>query len=176
MATLSTLAGLANLNKTLKTVILLGAFNLLAKSGVSASHTGDTTETPLATIPLPANSLGPNGVMKITAFFSCTNSANNKTFAFRLGASGILGSNIMTGVMTTEGSFQAVSTTICANATNSQNTQGWFDRGTDHLQTGAGVVASAVDLTQAQNVVITGKLANTGETFTLLGYIIEYNN
>lgn len=162
----------ANLNFT---ELYTGLGGVLAKSGVSSAHTGDTIEAPLATISIPANTLGANGVIKVTAFFSCTSSANNKSFRFRLGGSGITGTVINSGTtITTLSGFQASSVTICANATNAQNTQGWADRGNDHLQANTGVVASAIDMTTGQNLVMTGQLALGTETISLIGYVVEF--
>src|SRR5882757_8754527 len=54
------------------------SFRLLQKSGVSVPLTGSTSETVLATIPIPANLLGANGQLRIKAQWSCTSSAGTK--------------------------------------------------------------------------------------------------
>lgn len=71
----------------------LGAWRVIAASAVAVSHTGDTIETVLANIAIPAGAMGANGALHITAVFSYTNSANAKTLRIRLG--GISGAAFM---------------------------------------------------------------------------------
>jgi hypothetical protein len=145
-------------------------FSLLSKSGTSASHTGDTNETVLATITIPPSTIGANGQIKLNVFWNITNSANSKTIKARLG--GIGGTALFTGVMTTIANVWSTSILISQNATNSQNTFTLVSRGTDGLIT-TGAVTSSLDMTQSQSLVLTGQLANTGETITVLGYTVE---
>jgi hypothetical protein len=46
----------------------LGTWRVLAASAAPASHTGDTLETALATIPVPAGAMGPNGQLRVTTW------------------------------------------------------------------------------------------------------------
>ena len=46
------------------------AVRTLAQSAVAASLTGTTTETALATIVIPAGSMGPNGQVEVAALWS----------------------------------------------------------------------------------------------------------
>lgn len=48
----------------------LSSWNLIAASAVAVSHTGDLLQTTLATITVPANSMGPNGILKLTTLWS----------------------------------------------------------------------------------------------------------
>lgn len=148
--------------------ITLLASGVLAKSGASAAHTGDTTETTLATINIPANSIGANGVLRITSFWSCTNNGNTKTARHKLGAT-----TIASAAVTTIANILVESKTIAANATNAQNTLAFFPRGTDMLLSGA-FATSAIDMTSAQTLTITGQCVTSGtDTITLLGYVVE---
>lgn len=148
----------------------LGAWRVLAASAVAVSHTGDTTETALATVAIPAGAMGPNGVLRITAVFSYSNSANAKTLRFRLG-----------GASGTE--FMAYSNTTSA----SQMTQRIIQNRNSPLSQISGAVqvpnavapnigtpaTGAIDTSTAQDFVISGQLANTGETITLESYLVE---
>lgn len=57
----------------LKGVYVLGA------SAIGSSHTGSTTETTLATIAVPANAMGANGVLRITAQWGYSGGAGGWT-------------------------------------------------------------------------------------------------
>lgn len=147
-------------------------FSLLAKSGVSASVTGTTSETALATITIPANAIGPNGQIKINCYWTETNNADTKTLRVRL--SGIGGTAIFSnGSITTVGNVWSYSILTAANATNSQSTFSEAARGTDGLVTTT-FVSSAIDMTQSQTLVITGQLGVGTDTITLNGYTVEY--
>lgn len=149
-------------------------YSLLGKSGVASAHTGDTAEAILATITIPANAIGANGVLRVTSLWSMPSSANAKTLRHRLG--GIGGTAIYSLAVTTVANMRVDSTTIAANATNAQNTISSGPRGTDLLLTGNTVVTSAIDMTAAQTLVITGQLGLGSETITLIGYSVEDAN
>lgn len=146
----------------------LETWHVLAHSAVQVSHTGDTNETALATIAIPAGAMGANGCLRITAQFSATNSGNNKVCRIRLnGASGTV---FRGATMTT----QAATLEVCQIANrNSQSAQvghaasnfgGW----------GPGSVSTAtIDTSAAVNLVISGQLANSGETVALERYMVE---
>lgn len=132
---------------------------VLCQSAVAASHTGNTNETTLATCTIPANAMGANGCLTLDAFFSYTNSANNKNLRARLG--GISGTVYTVSVQTTSLGVRFVGTEICnRNATNSQV------GGVGTAFAGA-PITSAVDTTASTTVVFTGQLTNSGETVTL---------
>ena len=148
----------------------LGTWRVLAASAVAVSHTGDTNETALATVAIPAGAMGPNGSLRITAVFSHTNSANSKTLRIRLG--GISGAAFM-------------SYSNSANA--SQMTQRIIqNRNSQALQvSGAAGIANAVGAehgiagdrrgrhVSAQDLVISGQLASADEVITLESYLVE---
>lgn len=150
-----------------------GLGGVIAKSGAAVSHTGDLTETVLATIAIPANALGANGVLRVTSIWGLTSSANVKSIRARIGGSGVSGSVIMAQTALTAVANVRVDTLLInANSTSAQVVENTFPRGTDLLVTD-NYTTSAVDMTAAQNLVFSGQLANTGETITLLGYIVE---
>jgi len=147
----------------------LPASGVLKQSAVPASVTGTLSETTLATIAIPAGAMGANGMLRITALWSFTNSANNKTLKGVLAAS-----QFMNQVFTTSTSIRTQTMITNRGAANSQvghaASAGAFSGST------SAVVTSAIDTTQAQNFTLTGTLANTGETITLEGYTVELLN
>jgi len=149
-------------------------FSLLAKSGTSASITGTVTETPLATIAIPANLLGANGQIRINAYWTITNSGNNKTLRVRMGGGGITGQVEFAGTMTTVTPIWSNTLIANSNAVNTQFSVSEAPRGVDGLIVVGFNGATTVDMTAAQSLVITAQLVNVGETITLNGFSVEY--
>jgi hypothetical protein len=142
-----------------------------AATGMSVTGTG--SETALATIAIPAGAMGANGRLRITAHWTYTNSVNNKTLRIRFGASGAGtgGTLYVSSTATTTAGYRYQLEIANRNAANSQvaftgATGGWSTSGT-------GSVTSTIDTTAASEVVISGVLANTGETITLESYQVE---
>lgn len=149
----------------------LGTWHVLAKSGVAVPLTGSTSETALATVAIPAGAMGPNGVLRVTTLWSLTNSANNKTPRVRLG--GISGTAFRGQNLTTVASGRDQIEIHNRNAQNSQvsNPAGG---GFGGAGTSSSVITTAtVDTSIAQDLVISGQLANSGETLTLEAYTVE---
>lgn len=149
-----------------------GSGGLLAQSGAAASHTGNTSETTLATITVPANAMGPNGALRVTTLWSVTNNANDKTPIIRFGGTG--GTQYLGSPLSMSGTaiFQAMTIIRNRNATNSQigydqATVMTFGSSTNANQT------SSVDTTAAADIVIRGQLANAADTITLEAYTVE---
>jgi len=135
---------------------------VLGQSGAQSPHTGDTNETALATITVPANALGANGRIEVWAHFSMTGT-NSKTLRGRLG--GVAGTSFSSASYTTQTAAEMCFYIANANATNSQQGQ-TFSTGAAALVTGA------VDTTANADLVLTGALTNTGESVTLENYRI----
>jgi len=145
---------------------------VIAQSAVPASVTGTLSETVLATIPIPAGAMGPNGSLRITCLFSCTNSADTKTVRAKLG-----GVTQLSMPVTTHLSAQGFCVVTNRNAANSQVSAAGGTFGTGGSG-GNPAIASSVDTSQAQNVTITGTIgANAGaNTITLESYLVEILN
>lgn len=142
-------------------------WQIAGQSSVAVAHTGDTNETTLATITIPANRLGKNGRMRITAQFSYTNSANNKIIRVRFG-----NTQFYAATLTTTTHTKVIVDIGNRNSASSQV-------GGSLVAAGVGSSASTmptgtVDTTADRNVTLTGQLANTGETVTLETYSVEY--
>lgn len=144
-------------------------YQLLGQSGVPASVTGTTSETVLATVPVPAAMLSPNGSIRITALWSYTNNANNKILFTRFGGTEVQGiTNTTTGVMNQQIVIRA------RGSTNRQITE--FNSAAGFGNATATNFTTSVDTTEAQNLTLSGVLSNSADTITLEGYTVEVLN
>jgi hypothetical protein len=82
---------------------LVNPITTLYRSGTRVSHTGNTNETILLTIPVAANSMGVNSQIALQLGVSGTVNSNNKTYKVYFGptGSGLGGTLVATSVMTT---------------------------------------------------------------------------
>lgn len=144
---------------------------ILAASAVAVSCPADTTEDILATITVPAGAMGLNGILRVTANWSFTNSVNNKSMRVRFG--GIGGTQYYSVTTTTTQNIGSLTIIQNRGAANSQ--VGW--QGGTNTQTFSGFAAapttSAVDTAAATTIVLTGQKATAGETLTLESYLVE---
>lgn len=134
----------------------------------TSSVTGTTSETALRTTTIPANLLGINGGIYAMMTATQTNSGNNKTLRLRLG--GISGTAFYNLAQSTISQWSSVCRFRNAGAANSQQS-GSNPGATAGLGALAlAYVTGAVDTTAAQDVVVSGELATSGETFSLREY------
>jgi hypothetical protein len=140
---------------------------VLASSGVQVTHTGDTAEFVLATISIPANSMGANGRLRILTHWTYTNSANSKSLRVRWGGSS--GTVCSSQSVTTTAAFGSECFVQNRNATNSQVCGMTVSSG---LGTGT-INTASQDTTGAIDLVITGQLTNSAESVNLEGYCVE---
>jgi hypothetical protein len=146
---------------------------ILGASAVAVSAPADITEDVLATITVPANAMGANGVLRISLRFTFTNNANTKTLRARW--SGITGTSLigsLSQTTQTEVTWNGSIVVANRNATGSQLTHA-------EALTGAGSVTVtgnqplSVDTTASTTIVITGQKAVAGDTLTLESYLVE---
>jgi hypothetical protein len=130
---------------------------VLDQSAVAVAHAGDTTETTVATIAIPA--IGANGRIAVRADFTYTNSANVKTLKVKLG-----GTTILT---LTPSTTAGLALELFISNRNSNTSQRWSERHFFSGSLGAQFGTSAVDLSAGANLTISVQLANAGETVTL---------
>jgi hypothetical protein len=149
--------------QTALTTVGQGCPFIVANSAVVSSHTGNTTETALATIPIPAGALALNGLLRITLLWGATNNANNKTIRARLG--GIGGTAFHTQIITT--AIGVSSITNIGNR-NSAALQVAHTIGISGAFT-TGTINTAV----AQDLVISGQLATGSDTISLEARVVE---
>jgi hypothetical protein len=130
--------------------------------------TGIVAETVMASLRIPAGSMGPNGVIDVTALWSTTNSANNKTIATRWQLNpGLGGFNAGAGiVLTTVAAAQTKTIIRNSNATNAQVI--YTPAAITPFGTGtAAVTPASIDTTADTYISLTGTIAAAGETLTL---------
>lgn len=146
----------------------LGAWHALAHSGAQSSHTGNTTETALATVTVPAGAMGPNGALRILAGFSGTSSANNKTVRVKFGS--LSGTNFLSTNITTNG---LVWGGVIMNR-NAQNAQIGAPNGVSGVGSiGYPFLTAAIDTSASTTLVFAGTLANAGETVSLEYFYVD---
>lgn len=143
---------------------------ILSQSWSATSAPADTSEDTLATITIPAGAMRANDAIRVTSYWSFTNSVNNKTLKVHFG--GVGGAAYLSNVFTTQTPSSV--TTVIANA-NATNAQTGFSEGINLAATTSfgNATTSAVDTTASTTVVITGTKASAGEALSLLGYIVE---
>lgn len=147
----------------------LGAWEVLAASTQISSHTGDTSETILATITIPAGKMGANGRILLSFVATCTENANAKTLRVRLGGiggTGYLGNSLA--------NFETARTELEIVNVNSESSQkGWVASfGTFGTST-ATPVTSAIDTSAETTLLITGQLTNGGDTISVESYLAQ---
>ena len=143
---------------------------ILGQSGTAIAHTGTVAETKLASVLVPAGAMGVNGILQIETTWSNTNNANNKTRVVRFGSGdNVSGTSFQGLVATTQ--FQHVGLQVISNSTAAVQL-GWYNGGLSGVpgSYSAAGVAGAIDTTANSYVVMSGILANTGDTMTLLAY------
>lgn len=140
-----------------------------AQSGVASSVTGTTAETTLASIVIPGGLMGPNGLIRVRATFSWSNTANAKTTRLKFAGLSFYSATLSTGSgLTTEGRI--------ANRNNLSSQIG----GPLNVASGFGVNTNAADLVavaantaQDQTLLLTGQCAVGTDTVTLESYTVE---
>lgn len=138
-----------------------------AQSSAGPSITGTLTETTLATVTVPAGTIGANGQIEIIALWSHTNNANNKTLRVKIGTSVLL----LVAVTTTNATQ---SYTRFANR-NSQAAQVLHPVGTLNAFASVGTAHSTLteDTAVDKNITFTAQLANVADSIGLESFIIN---
>lgn len=146
---------------------------VLGQSGAAVSHTGDTTETILATIAIPAGLIGANGRVEIRTLWSKTGTAGAcvcKAY-YGLSGSGIGGTAISNNnIGATTLSMSGLTVFANANAAGTQDFMPGANFVSPYATSSSAISPGSVDTTQACEINITGKLANGADTIALLGY------
>lgn len=152
-----------------QTHLVLGAS---ASTGRSVTNT--VSETALATIPIPAGMMGLNGIIRVWAYWANNNSGNSKTARVRFGASGAgTSGSLFTAIVQSTNTNWKTHTQI-ANRNSASSQIGDTGNGAGGWSPAAVAWAtSSITTTSACEVVLTGQLANTGDTLTLESYLVE---
>jgi hypothetical protein len=141
---------------------------LLGGSGVAASVTGTTDETALATVSVPAGTMGLSGAVEIRTTWTYTNSANSKNLRVRFG--GIAGTQYGLIGVTTTATLSDVRRIRNRASASSQVSSATSGLSTPYGTSSSAIVTSSINTASAVDVSITGQLTNTGETITLEQY------
>lgn len=143
---------------------------IIAASGAAINNTGDTNENTLATITIPAGTMGPNGIVNVMALWSTTANTNTKTCKIKFGGTIVQQLSHTTAVMLTT---QGKAIVQNRNATNSQICQSVSNYGYGAANSAANVTA-AIDTTAAVNITLTAQCVTSGtDTITLDRYFVE---
>ena len=148
----------------------LGLSYILGSSGTTSAVSSGTVETQLGSVAVPAGAMGANGALRITAWWTYTNSGNNKTLRIRLG--GAAGTIFWATVPTTTANSQ---TQITIRNNNSASAQKVFLAGatSPYSASATAPTTGAIDTSLATSVYISGQTASGGETITLESYTVE---
>lgn len=146
------------------------AMNAIAKSGGTVAHTGALVEETLATIMIPANTIGPNGVLRFwyKASNNAVNAASNKIFRVKLGGT------IVHSVTHTANLNLTTAVVIAAkNSTVSQIGGTSFSSGIASSNSASGLPPATIDTTQATTLTFTAQPATAGDTMQLEWFMLE---
>lgn len=142
-----------------------GVPEIIAHGAGNWSHTGDTSETILRTVTLPA--LGANDSLSIEALYACSGT-NTKTGRVRLG--GIAGSILASTSVSTSLSWRP--SILLANL-GSVSSQIATPQTAGFGNSASGVVSTSVDTsTGTATIDFTGQLTNSAESIALRAYRI----
>lgn len=146
-----------------------GATTVLNASGLSVSGTAVTTEEAYRTVTLPA--LQANDVLRVTATWAYTNSANNKTVRIRL--NGLAGTQIFGAIKTTTTNQTITLYIRNRNATNSQLVD-YMAVDSGGTFTSSTLGSAAIETSSAGvQLVFSGEKASAGETCALQASSVE---
>ncbi|MGF7130530.1 hypothetical protein P3T40_002005 [Paraburkholderia sp. EB58] len=143
---------------------------LVDQSGVPRSVTGTTALTTLYTITIPANSVGPNGRLRLTVLY---NNLVGRIGSWSPSAT-FAGIVLFNAVETTAiGSFAMTVDIFASN--NSVTTQVAAPFGTTGAN-GTSVRGYGANMAQVQTIQLQGTLANAADTMTLTAFSLEVLN
>lgn len=144
-------------------------------SSGTGNQSAATAETNLAAIKIPANSLGANGTIRVTANFSYVNSADTKTVILRWNATSgaTSGGQITSTAQTTTVAEEMHWVIRAANATNAQATYVGGGGTSPFGTTTTAAVATTVDTTADSFLNINVTQTAAGDNMKLIGYTVE---
>lgn len=141
----------------------------IAQSNTAVSHTGDTTETTLASITIPAGIMGANDSLEVEMLWSWTGTGN-KVPRVRFGGTG--GTAYFNPTVTSAGGGQAKVVIRANNSTSAQ--KGMLGSTFASYGSGTGTLpSSSVDTSSAVTLIISGSVVTTSESITLEGYSVK---
>lgn len=146
----------------------LGTPYRLGSSAVKVSHTGDTNETTLVTINVPAGAMGANGFLMITWHASATNNANTKTWRWKLG-----GTTLRSVANASSLNLREQFNIHNRNSASSQIAGGPNSSMISGFGTTTGAwITGSVDTSAAVDLVLTGQLATGTDEIAIESYSV----
>lgn len=151
----------------------VGGSVLLAAGEPALNHTGDTTDqtqsgaTDRVIVTLPADIMGPHGVVRVETLWSYTNSGNTKTLRVRFG--GFTGTSFQLPQPTTTATAQL----LCViRNTASKSAQAGFapSSSNTYVSSTSAITTATIDTSQAQDILIGGQLSLGTESVKLEAY------
>ena len=140
---------------------------VVAQSGASASHTGNTNETTLATVAFPG--LGPNDALFVWTLWSAgANNANAKTPRIRMG--GIGGTSYTPPALTSQLTVSDLRIIRAANSLTVQKANA--SNVTAFGATTGSIQAGSSDLSAGSTLFFTVQLGSAADTVTLEAYTV----
>ena len=140
-------------------------------SGVQVTAPADTAENILATILIPAGTMGKNGTLDVQCLFSFTGSTNSKTAAVKFGPT-LGGASLMTSVTTaTAANLAANFWTMFANRNDYKKQSRIVNQGLSVITLAPTEVT--VDTTVDNYVYLTGTKATGAESMVLERYVVR---
>lgn len=130
----------------------------------------DTNENTLATVQIPANSMGANGVLRVSVMASLTNNANAKTISARFGGT-VFAQQSYPSVALIKAQSQIQNRNSATSQVSAGSTSGasW----SPSTSSASGVTTYTIDTTLAQTLSITAQKATAGDTITLESLLVE---
>lgn len=141
---------------------------ILGIGATAASITGTVNETTLATISIPAGSMGPNGQIEVISHWTYPSSANNKILRIKIGST-----TFWQVTLTTNANLHTYFRVCNRNSAASQ--VGFTLSGgiSGFGQSGSAIITGTENTNTTLNMVLTAQLANTGETIQLESYLAK---
>jgi hypothetical protein len=150
----------------------------VATTAGPASLTGTTSETNMAVLRIPANTIGKNGAFEVVAVWSFPNNANTKTMLVRYSpVSGAVTGGALGSATSATTTASAQTLWIIRNNNSTANQTNWAVAGVTPFGTAAPGVATnlAVDTTADSYLNINGQLAVATDTLILQhAYLVVY--
>ena len=149
--------------------------SILESSGTVVTLTGAVSEPSggLAEVVIPANTMGPNDMLRVTALFSSGGGTNSAQSIMRLGGTITSGTIILNNTIAAANTSYDCQRLICNQ--NSQSTQVFINNGREEtydIESTQSLGTGAVDMSAEQTLWING-VCGAGDTFSLEYYCVE---
>lgn len=148
-----------------------GPIQVLGQGGAAVTAPLDTAENILATISIPAGTMGLNDTLEILTLWTYTGSTNAKTLRIRLG--GIGGTQFMNSARNS-GTEVGLQMPYFIRSRNSLSSQVGYGSGNFAFSASTSApTTGAINMANAQDLVITGTKATGAESLILEAYSVK---